>query len=201
MSEAQSQKGRVRVFNPSAVFQGLRGAPGLTQPRPGPPEDHEASPVCGRGWSCSACCAACPPHLLFHPSFCRSADGSAFPQCPPSFPLSLAVSHGLRLSIYTRVRRVPLSCDRNLISADLRPRGCTGLHNCSLKLLLAPGAQTSSGLFPLRPLALFSSGPDSLLLRQVLCLVTGGLCGSRVLVCPSQSYGRRTPIKILISLA
>ena len=50
-------------------------------------------------------------------------------------------------------------------------------------------------------LALFSSGPASLLLRRVLCLVTGGLRGSRVLAYTSQSCGRRIPIKILISLA
>lgn len=63
MSGAQSQKGRVRIFNPRAVSQGLRGAPGRTQPRTGPSEDHEESPICGRGGP--AVPAALPARRIF----------------------------------------------------------------------------------------------------------------------------------------
>ena len=72
---------------PALTLQALRGS-------------SSAAPL-HRSGHC-ACCPACPPHLLFDPFFfCWSADGSAFPRRPTSFPLSLAVSQGLQLSIYT----------------------------------------------------------------------------------------------------
>lgn len=191
VSGAQSQKGRVvESLTPGLPPQVLGEPPGCTQPRTGPPEDHEET-ICGRGGL--AVPAALPaPHIFC--SIVSSPAGPLMAQHPTSFPLSLTVFHKPQLS------QQGSNCPATETWFQLTEgRGTSLAHMTVVSSYCWLQGSVTSVVFLLRPLALFSLG-QSLLLRRVLCLVTGGLKGP-VLAYPSQSYGRRIPIKILISLA